>query len=209
MAMTAPPTAAVTPLAPGPVPPPVAGAPTGRPVDPESPVSLGEGEALEDEVWLSLTDGVGELVSESVGVGLAEQEGVGQAVAVLEGVAVLEAVAEVEGVAELVPVAVLEAVQLVVGVGLQEGLGVGVAVPVAELDAVAVLVVVAVPVEPQLEGVSATAAPPSTADATETSRVAVPTARPTAPTLCSFSQLLCRDRRKIVTIPWEVRVMPS
>ena len=147
--MTAPPTAAVTPLPPGPVPPPVAGAPTGRPVDPEFPVSLGEGDALEDAVWVSLTDGVGELVSVSLGVGLAGQEGV----------------------------------------------GVGVAV------AVAVLVAVAVPVELQLEGVlSAAAAPPSTANVTETSRVAVPAATPTAPTLCSFSQLLCRDRRKIVTI---------
>ena len=54
--------------------------------------------------------------------------------------------------------------------------------------------------------VSAAATPPNgpvkATNATEPSRVAAPTARPTSPTLCSFSQLLGRDRRKIVTIPW-------
>jgi hypothetical protein len=59
--------------------------------------------------------------------------------------------------------------------------------------------------------VSAAATPPNgpvnATNATEASRVAAPVARPTSPALCSFSQLICRDRRKIVTIPWVVRLV--
>jgi hypothetical protein len=54
--------------------------------------------------------------------------------------------------------------------------------------------------------VTALATPPNgpvnATTATETSNVANPVARPTSPTRCSFSQTLCRDLRKIVTIPW-------
>ena len=46
--------------------------------------------------------------------------------------------------------------------------------------------------------------PASAINPTETSRVAVPVARLTSPALCSLSQLLCRDRRKIATIPREL-----
>jgi len=53
--------------------------------------------------------------------------------------------------------------------------------------------------------VSATAAPANgavnAANASETSSVAAPIARPASPTRCSFSQLICRDRRKIVPVP--------
>jgi hypothetical protein len=61
--------------------------------------------------------------------------------------------------------------------------------------------------------VSATATPPNgpvnTTTATEASRTAAPVARPASPTRCSFRQLFCRDRRKIVTIPWLVRLVRS
>ena len=59
--------------------------------------------------------------------------------------------------------------------------------------------------------VSATATPPNgpvnATSATEATRAAAPVARPTSPILCSFRQLICRDRRKIVTIPWLVRLI--
>jgi hypothetical protein len=59
--------------------------------------------------------------------------------------------------------------------------------------------------------VSATATPPNgpvnATSATEATRAAAPVARPTSPILCSFRQLICRDRRKIVTIPWLVRLV--
>jgi hypothetical protein len=95
------------------------------------------------------------------------------------------------------------------GVGVQEGVGVAVAVVVG----VAVVVVLGVAVAVvQLLAVLAPATPPSgpvkAANATPASRTTIPAPRPTSPTLCSFSQLLCRDRRKIVTISWVVRLVP-
>jgi hypothetical protein len=71
---------------------------------------------------------------------------------------------------------------------------VGVAVVVAQLDVLA-------PATPP-------SGPVKAANATPASRTTIPAPRPTSPTLCSFSQLLCRDRRKIVTISWVVRLVP-
>jgi hypothetical protein len=89
-----------------------------------------------------------------------------------------------------------------VGVDVPELVAVGEAEH--EGEAVAVAVAVALWVGVQLD-VAATAAPPSgpvnATTATETSKVAVPVARPASPTLCSFSQTLFRDSRKVVTIP--------
>jgi hypothetical protein len=86
---------------------------------------------------------------------------------------------------------------------------VAVAVPVAVAVAVPVAVPVAVAVGVEQLDVPATATPlngPVKATRpTETSRVTVPAARPTSPARCSFSHLVCRDRRKIVTIPRVVR----
>jgi hypothetical protein len=111
-----------------------------------------------------------------------------------------EPVHEGEAVAVAVAVGVGVAVAVGVQLGVQVGLGVGVALGVA----VAVAVAVAVWVGPQLDW-SAEATPPSgpvnAIRPTETSRVAVPSASPASPTRCSFSQLLCRDRRTIVTTP--------
>lgn len=175
--MTAPPAAAAVPLAPGPVPPPVAGAPAGRV---ELPV--GKGLAVPLAVPVPVANPVGKLVCVPLTVGEAEHEGDAVAVPVDDAV--------------VVAVAVWVGVQLVVGVEVQEGV------------AVAVAVAVAVWVWAQLDMV-ATAAPAdgpvNAIKGIETSRVAAPVARPTSPTRCSFSQLLCRERRTIVTIPWVVR----
>ncbi|MGH3270168.1 MAG: hypothetical protein ACRDN1_14110 [Trebonia sp.] len=207
--MMTPPAAATIPLTPGPVPPPVAGAPTGWPVLVAAgvPVETPVGTALAVPVGLlvALAMPVGKLVCEPVGEGEHEAE----AVALADGDGV--AVPVVLGVAD----AVLEGEALVVGVQLVAGdglqLGLGLAVLLADDDGVAVAVVlgvaeaVAVLAGAQLD-VSATATPPNgpvnAASASETNRVTVPVARPTSPALCSFSQPLCRDRRKIVTIPW-------
>lgn len=183
--MTAPPAAAAVPLAPGPVPPPVAGAPAGRV---EFPVVKG--------LAVPLPNPVGKLVCVPLTVGEAEHEGDAVAVPVDDAVVVAVAVL----VAVVVAVAVWVGVQLVVGVEVQEG--------VAVADAVAVPVAVAVWVWAQLD-MAATAAPAdgpvNAIKGIETSKVAVPAARPTSPTRCSFSQLLCRERRTIVTIPWRVK----
>jgi hypothetical protein len=108
------------------------------------------------------------------------------------------------GLAEAVAVAVVVGVAVAVVVGVAVAVVVGVAVAVVVGVAVGVAVAVAVQVD-----APATATPPNgpvnASNATETSRVAAPVARPTCPTLCSFSQPLCRDPRKIVTIPWVVR----
>ncbi len=117
-------------------------------------------------------------------------------------------------------------VQLVAGVGLQLGFGLADVDVLALADALGladalvlgetlalgdVLVcgdALEVGVQPD---VPARATPPNgpvnTANAIEASRVAIPVARPTSPVHCSFCQLVCRDRRKIVTIPWVVRLV--
>ncbi len=176
--MTAPPAAAIVASAPGPVPPPVAGAPAGKPSLVASGVAvmstLGKGLGVTD------SDSVGELVPEPLGEGEAVHEGEAVAVGTNVGLALAEgegeAVAEGEG--EAVPVTV----------GLGEGEGEGEAVWVE--------------VQP---GVSATATPlngpVSAINVTETTRVAVPAAKQAPPTLCSSSQAFCRDPGKIVTIP--------
>jgi hypothetical protein len=68
---------------------------------------------------------------------------------------------------------------------------------------VAVAVAVMLGVE-QLDA-SATAAPTSgavsAANASEANWVAAPIARLASPTRCNFSQLTCRDRRKVVPVP--------
>jgi hypothetical protein len=205
------------------VPPPVDGAPTGRPVDPEVPTPLGVGLAV--EVGLPVPDAVDEAEAddEPLGVEVAEHEAVG----IAEALALADALAEAEdeaedededeadadelGVAEAE--ALLVGVQLVVGDGVQDGEGLGELdadaladaeaeadadeLGVAEADAVAQLDVAAAATPPH--------DPANAAIAAETSRVVVPSARPICPAHCSFSQPLCRDRRKIVTFSWVVR----
>jgi hypothetical protein len=159
-----------------------------------------------------------------VGVPVAEHEGeaIAVAVALLDGEGVADALAV--AVAVLEGEALVVGVQLVVGEGVQEGLGLAVVVAVLEGDAlaeaeaegVAVAVVLGVAVDvalwvgPQLVVVAA-ATPPhdpaNAANAADTIRVASPVARAICPAHCSFSQLRCRDRRKIVTIPWIVRLV--
>ena len=186
--MTAPPTAATTPLTPGPVPPPVDGAPTGRPalVDPEVPTPLGVGLAVPVGLLVPDAVAVGDPDAEPVGVEVAEQE----AVALADELAEAEELADADvlGVAEAELEALLVGVQLVEGVGVQEGEGEGFAVPdmdgvakgeeEAEADELGVAEAVAVA---QLD-VDAEATPPhdpaKAAIAAETSRVVVPSARP-------------------------------
>src|SRR6185437_9689729 len=94
--------------------------------------------------------------------------------------------------------------QLVVGVGLQleDALAEAVALALALALADALGLADALELGAQLAE-SATATPPSgpvsTTTATEISRTAAPATRPTSPALCSFPQLTCRGRRKIVT----------
>jgi hypothetical protein len=63
----------------------------------------------------------------------------------------------------------------------------------------------------QLDVSAAAATPPNgpvnTTTANEAIRTAAPVARPTSPARCSFSQLICRDRRKTVTNPSVVRLV--
>ena len=104
-------------------------------------------------------------------MGLAEAEHEGEAVAV--------AVVVVVGVGVAVVVQLVVGVQVAVAVAV----GVGVAVAVAELEAQLVPSSAAAPLHE----------PANAAKMTESSRAAVPVARPTCPIRCSFSQLLCRD----------------
>jgi hypothetical protein len=225
-AMMPPPTAATVPLAPGPVPPPVAGAPFGRPVlvAPEVPVAAPVGKGLDVPFGLAVPVGLPVPVANPVGKLVCEPLGLGEAEHVEEGVALGLGEADVLGLGDVLALgdalglgdALVLEVQA--GVGLQLGLGLGEVDVLAETlglgDALGLgdmLVwgdALEVGVQPD---VSAAATPPNgpvnATNATETSRVAVPVARPTSPTLCSFSQLICRDRRKIVTISWIVRLV--
>jgi len=112
-------------------------------------------------------------------------------------VGILVPVADPVGAVAPELVAVGEAEHEGEAVVLVEGEGVAVAVAAG--------VAVAVAVGAQVD-VTALATPPNgpvnATTATETSKVANPVARPTSPTRCSFSQTLCRDLRKIVTVPW-------
>jgi hypothetical protein len=209
--MTAPPAAAAVPSTPGPVPPPVAGAPAGSSVlvAPKLLVAIPVGKEVRVPVGLSVPEAVP--VGKAVCVQLQEEEAEHEGVAVAVEVAVAVAVEVAVAVAVDVPVAVpvgetLVVVQLVVGMGVQEGVAVAVVVVVLVAVAVAVDVAVAVAVWAGVQlDVLATATPPigpvNAIKGIEISRVAVPIARPTSPALWSFSQLLCRDRRTIVTIP--------
>ncbi len=225
--MRAPPAAASASLTPDPVPPPVPGAPTGKVVlEAEAPVvaaslveALALADAASDDVSEAAADAEAddELVSEAVGVAEAVHVGVADALSEGEADALSEAEADAEADAEAE--AELEGEALLVGV--QQGLGVADALSEGEADALSEAEAEAeadaeAEAEAELEGealevaqpdVSAAATPPhdpaSTANTAEISKVAVPVARPTCPANCSFSQLLCRDRRKIVT-PWIV-----
>lgn len=223
----APPAAAIAALAPGPVPPPVAGAPNGRPVLVALAVPVGNpvGKALEVPVGLAVAvallvpvgSPVGKPLCVPLGVGEAEHEGEAEAVTEARGEALTEgedeAEADVLAVAEADGEALAVGAQLVVGDGLHEGLGLAVidaealteaegedealAELLGEADAVAQLAAAAVP----------PSGPVNATNATEPSRAATPAARPTSPARCSFSQLICRDRRKIVTVPRVVRLV--
>jgi hypothetical protein len=187
--MTAPPAAAITPSTPDPVPPPVAGALTGRPVL----VSVvGEGVSVAVEVSVAVAVAVAVPVAVEVLVPVPVAVAVAVAVHVEEGVGLALGEADV--------LALGEALAVVQGVGVQLGVGLGEALALGEAD---VLVLGEALVVVQLV-VVAPATPPNgpvnVAKAIEINRATVPAARPTSPTLCSFSQLLCRDRRKIVTI---------
>ena len=241
--MTAPPAAASAPSAPGPVPPPVCGAPAGKPVlllvpsgaslvlDPVgkgfvSPVGKGcavpVGPAVLVGAKLADGDPVGKLVPVPLGEAEHEGDGVAEAVAdvlglpdvlgLADALGLAEAGVEVLGETELDGAGLVVAVQLGAGDGLHDGGTLADAV--AELLALAVALAEAevlgevlgdgLWVGAQLD-VAAAATPPngpvSASTATEASRAAAPDARPASPARCSCSQLICRDRRKIVLIP--------
>lgn len=200
--MTVPPAAAISPSAPGPVPPPVAGAPTGAVLE-ASGLAVTVGEALADGVLVPVADTVGELVVELLGV--AEAEHVAEALALADTEAVADVLAD--GVALGLVLGVAEGEALVVG---QLVADVALHVGLALADALAVLP--ALVLAEAGDDVPATAASPhelaSVANAAAISRVAVPAARPTCPAHCSFSQPCGRDRRKILTTPWLVRLVP-
>jgi len=132
-----------------------------------------------------------------VACGLANAVPVGKGLRVEVGIPVAAPVGA--EVAELVAVGEAEHDAVAMGVAVAVVVGDGVAV--AAVVGVAVAVAVGAHVD-----VTALATPPNgpvnATTATETSNVANPVARPTSPTRCSFSQTLCRDPRKIVTIPW-------
>jgi hypothetical protein len=121
---------------------------------------------------------------ESVGRPVPVPLGLGEEEHVAEGVGLGEA--EVLGLGDVLGLA--DALEVGDALGLGDALEVG-----AQLD------------------VSAAATPPNgpvkTTTATEISRTAAPAARPASPARCSFSQLIRRDRRKIVTTPWLVKLV--
>jgi len=122
-------------------------------------------------------------VGEGEPVGEAEHEGDGDA----------ELLGELEGevLGELAGEALLVGGQLVLGEGEHD------ADADADADEVGPQLVVAAPATPPNGPVSATTA-------TEATRAAAPAASATSPARCSFSQLIGRARRKIVTIPQAV-----
>jgi hypothetical protein len=171
--MTAPPPAAAAPSTPGPVPPPVPGAPDGRPV---LPVALAVGAG----VAVPVADG--DPVPVPLGDGVAEHEG--EAVAVAEGVT--------EDVTEGVTDGVTDGVTEDVGVTVTVTVTCTVTAGAAVLDGAA---------QPDVAATAAPAnGPVNVANASEASRANAPAATPASPTRCSFSQLICRDRRKTVTV---------
>jgi hypothetical protein len=167
--MTAPPPAAATPSTPGPVPPPVAGAPAGR-LELTVGTTVGTGVAVPD------TDGasVGELVPVPLVDGVAGHEG--------------EAVAVTDGVTEGVTDGVTE--------GVAEAVGVTVTVTVTCTVTAGAAVLDGQPGAPTTAAPANGAA--SAANASEASRATAPAATPASPTRCSFSQFTGRDRRKVV-----------
>jgi hypothetical protein len=163
-------------------------------------------------------------VSEPVGEGEHVEEGVvlvlGEAdvLALADALELGEVLAlgDVLGLADMLELGV----QLVTGVELQLGSGVGEVDALALADALELgetlalgdVLVCGDALELGMQpDVPARATPPNgpvnTANAIEASRVAIPAARPTSPIHCSFCQLVCRDRRKIVTIPWIVKLV--
>lgn len=192
--MTTPPAAATIPLAPGPMPPPVAGAPTGV-------VLVLDADGLGVELGVLVEVGLGVLVAVAVAVPVAEPLGLAEAVH--DGVA--------EGVGDAVPDAGVE-VEVDGDAEVEVDADAEVEVDAdadADVDTAALGVTVAVAV-PQLDG-TATATSlhelASAASVAAISRVTVPVARPICPAHCSFSQPLCRDRRKVFTVPQVVRLV--
>jgi hypothetical protein len=113
--MTPTPTSATVPSLPGPVPPPVAGAPVGSAVsvdEADVTVVVGAGLSVDVALMFGVGTSVGVAVVLAVGVGVAVVVAVGVAVAVEVGVAVVVEV----GVAVAVAVVVAAAVAAIDGV---------------------------------------------------------------------------------------------
>jgi hypothetical protein len=225
--MTAAPAAASVPSTPGPLPPPVDGAPIGRPVPfvpVPTPVGKGLAVPFAPAVPVPSPLPVANADAEWLVLGEAEHDGEADAEAEADALGEADALADADAdmLAEGEAEALVVGVQLLDGSGLHDGEGEvdaeleGEVLALGEVEADALAeaeaLAEALCVGPQVDA-AADATPPSgpvkATTATEASSEAAPVARPTSPARCSFSQLICRDRRKIVTNPSVVRFIHS